>query len=167
MAPRSRPKSSDGPVPECSRWNSLVEQTRTSPPRCSAMVGGVVAGRDAGVGEQRGAAVLDLEAAGDDGVLGGDCAHGLLGVRCNCKRKGRKDAKVRKGMRKRDHALLPQEVGDELLAVVGEDGLGVELHAFNGQRAVAQAHDGAMAGRLAGDPGGDFETRPGRSSRSR
>jgi len=50
-------------------------------------------------------------------------------------------------------ALLPQEVGDELFAMVGEDGFGVELDAFNRQLAVAESHNGA----LAGDTGRNFE----------
>ena len=55
--------------------------------------GGVVAGGDAGVGEQSGAAVLDFEAAGDDGVFGGDRAHGLLGVRDKGKSKDERDVR--------------------------------------------------------------------------
>ncbi len=39
-----------------------------------------------------------------------------------------------------------EEVAEELDPDGSEDGLGVELDAFDGQLAVAQAHDGAVAG---------------------
>src|SRR6185437_4494644 len=56
-------------------------------------------------------------------------------------------------------ALLREEVGDEALALVGEDGLGVELNAFDRQSFVAEAHDGAGVGGagVGGYTGGDFE----------
>jgi hypothetical protein len=40
--------------------------------------------------------------------------------------------------------LQVQEVLDERFAVVGEDGFGVELHAFDGQSAMTEAHDDAV-----------------------
>ena len=42
--------------------------------------------------------------------------------------------------------LQREEVCEELLAGVGEDGLGVELDAFNLVPAVAEAHDDAVIG---------------------
>ncbi len=54
---------------------------------------------------------------------------------------------------------LSQEVGDEALAVVGKDGFGVELDAFDGEGLVAEAHDGAGVGGAGarGDARGDLE----------
>ena len=56
-------------------------------------------------------------------------------------------------------ALHLEEILNQALAVVGEDGLGVELHAFDGEGLVAEAHDGAGVGRVGagGDAGGDLE----------
>src|SRR6185437_6491014 len=55
--------------------------------------------------------------------------------------------------------LLREEVRDEAFAVVGEDGLRVELDAFDGQGLVAEAHDGAGVGCAAagGHACGDLE----------
>jgi hypothetical protein len=56
--------------------------------------------------------------------------------------------------------LLLQEVLQHRVAVLGEDGLGVELHAFDGQFLVAHAHDLAVVG-----PGRDLQV-GGQLSRS-
>ena len=44
-------------------------------------------------------------------------------------------------------SLTLEEVGEQLLALVGEHRLGVELHALGGQLAMAQAHQHAAAAR--------------------
>ena len=50
------------------------------------------------------------------------------------------------------HGALLQEVLQHRVAMLGEDGLGMELHALDGQRLVAHAHDLAI-----GRPGRDLE----------
>src|SRR3954468_21136568 len=50
--------------------------------------------------------------------------------------------------------LAGEEILEQRVAVLREDGLGVELHALDGQRAVAHAHDLAVLG-----PCGDLELR--------
>jgi len=46
--------------------------------------------------------------------------------------------------------LEVKKILEELLAGAGEDGFGMELHAFDFEAAVAQAHDDAVVG-LRGD----------------
>ena len=46
-----------------------------------------------------------------------------------------------------------QEIGEQIVAVLGQDRLRMELHAFHRQRPVPHAHDLAIVG-----PGGDLET---------
>ena len=47
---------------------------------------------------------------------------------------------------------MPQEVAQQIFAVLGEDALGMELHALDGVLAVADGHDDAAVA-----AGGDLE----------
>ena len=55
---------------------------------------------------------------------------------------------------------LPRKLREEVVAALGQDRLGVELHALDGEVPVAQAHDDAVVGL-----GGDLE-QSGTESRS-